>query len=537
MNLIIKNTTVSDIEVDSVGVAIPASGQLTIDRSNLNLWAAQDTITEITTAINAGDIVINDGTSDLAAPEGLKFLEGFTAERADDSFTINDYTTDASDVRLRTKGTFNGFTIDKPNSISGFMSYMPNSETPQIIAGDPNAANGINVWNLDVDMEGEMRLNVLPGAGANGDVRATCNAALKPDIDLTSQFGTDDLRWEKIKATGIRHKINQTAHTFTLPSYGLIPVYYNNVTSAYERANANDINTAADAVVVEVIDADNFEIQEGGFLFGAHGLNVGEWYALRSGLAGLILPADQLDGMNKQYLCFAVDANTILLRVDPIFEHTSFIPQDIEVANEWSQGGNPTTTATGDDLLLLVGVTWEDSSGSTLISSIEIGGQTGTLVAEQSVISGLQNGSGVYYWTEAQLTSMTNSILTINWTAGAPKFHQTYDAIIRHVDQVSPIVATNTDSGNGATDTLDADVAVAAGGYVVAVSSGGNVGMTFTNNGTGWTRKLDLTITSADGVVDDKLIATTSPSENVNMGITGSNRHVLVAGSFRRREL
>jgi len=60
--------------------------------------------------------------------------------------------------------------------------------------------------------------------------------------------------------------------------------------------------------------------------------------------------------------------------------------------------------------------------------------------------------------------------------------------------------------------------------------------MGFTNNGTGWTRKLNLTMVSADGVIDDKEISTGATPENVNISITGSNRHVLVSSSYRRQE-
>ena len=462
-------------------------------------------------------------------------MQGFTAERADDVFTIRDDVTASQDVRFRTSGTFGGFTVDKPNGASGFMSFMPNSETPQIIAGNPTAASGANNFKIDADNQGTLCLNVLPGAGAGAEINATCGAPLRPDVDLTSALGRPDKRWKELWSSGLRYNVTQTAHGLSIPSFGFLPVYWNSTNSQYEPANANDILKAADFLVVDTPDANTLTIQEGGFLYGAHGLNVGQWYALRSGLAGLILPSDMLNGMNKQYLCFVVDSDTLILRVDPIFEDNSFTPEDISVLTDWAQSTTAPDTA-GDDRLLIVSVSWEDQEGSTLVSGITIGGQVGTLVTEQSIISGLDQGSTICYWTDAQMEAMTDQNIIITWTSGAPTYHATYHAIIDHVDQVNPIVNTNTDSGTGGTDTMDADVNTTAGGYAMMISSAGNAGVTFTNNGTGWTRKLNLVITSADGVVDDKLTPTAATPENVNMSLSGSNRHVLLGASFRRRE-
>ena len=332
--------------------------------------------------------------------------------------------------------------------------------------------------------------------------------------------------------------VTQNGHGFTLPTYGIIPVYYNNANSQFEAANANAISTAADALVTEVIDANNFVIQESGTIcVNSHGLNVGEWYVLRSGLAGLIWSLTNVTGVdqNVQYLCFPVDADNIIIRVDPIFVENFFIPQDISVLEDWAQGGSPTLTA-GTNRFLIVGVNWEDQTGSTLVSDISVGGVSGTELVEQSIISGIQHGNSMFYWDDDEIDSMVGSAISITWSAGAPTNSQTSHVLLEHVDQNSPIVAVNTDSGTGGTDTLDADVNSVDGGYVVTNAGGGNTGMGFTNNGTGFTRKLNLTITSADGVVDDKLITADATPENVNMSITGSNRHVMSVASLRRQE-
>jgi len=72
---ILKNTTASDIELSSSGLLIPASGQVTVNVEDYLLIAAVDSIAELTPLINSADIVVNDGTSDLATLDGINYLK------------------------------------------------------------------------------------------------------------------------------------------------------------------------------------------------------------------------------------------------------------------------------------------------------------------------------------------------------------------------------------------------------------------------------------------------------------------------------
>jgi hypothetical protein len=72
---IIKNTTVSDIVLQSTGVTIPASGQYTIYAKSWPAWAAATFDgTELVDYINSGDLVVNNGTIDLVASKGIALL-------------------------------------------------------------------------------------------------------------------------------------------------------------------------------------------------------------------------------------------------------------------------------------------------------------------------------------------------------------------------------------------------------------------------------------------------------------------------------
>lgn len=71
MAKILKNTTVSDIELKEIGLTVPGSGQITVDTTGYLLLAQDTSITELTALINVGDIVVNDGVQDLTVTNGI----------------------------------------------------------------------------------------------------------------------------------------------------------------------------------------------------------------------------------------------------------------------------------------------------------------------------------------------------------------------------------------------------------------------------------------------------------------------------------
>lgn len=78
---------------------------------------------------------------------------------------------------------------------SGFFHLFPNSEVVQWIAGNPAAANGDNDFYIDVDNQGILRLQTLPGGGKFGDIIATNEAVLYPATDELSDLGQAANRW------------------------------------------------------------------------------------------------------------------------------------------------------------------------------------------------------------------------------------------------------------------------------------------------------------------------------------------------------
>lgn len=71
MAKILKNTTGSVVSLVKLGLDVPASSQITVDINDYILLASDDSVTELTTLINSGDIVVNDGTQDLIVSNGV----------------------------------------------------------------------------------------------------------------------------------------------------------------------------------------------------------------------------------------------------------------------------------------------------------------------------------------------------------------------------------------------------------------------------------------------------------------------------------
>ena len=70
---ILNNTTASPIEIADVGISISANSSYTIPSQDYNLFASSD---DIVSYIGNGDIVVNDGTIDLSAAQGIGLIQG-----------------------------------------------------------------------------------------------------------------------------------------------------------------------------------------------------------------------------------------------------------------------------------------------------------------------------------------------------------------------------------------------------------------------------------------------------------------------------
>lgn len=144
---ILKNTTGSDIFISALGLNILAFGQVTVDTTDYLRLASDDSITELTPLINSGDVVVNDGISDLSAAVGIAYI-GYTHDAAairfvpeaplvstDANSGINEAAQNA-DVALNTPRytivlQHNGNVSN--NTFIGYDSLIPGDDTPIVV--------------------------------------------------------------------------------------------------------------------------------------------------------------------------------------------------------------------------------------------------------------------------------------------------------------------------------------------------------------------------------------------------------------------
>jgi len=161
---ILKNTTLSDITLDSVGIVVPASSQYNIDKIQYSLFSTDSAILELTTYINSGDIVVNNGTDDLDSTNGLNYMRMSDHAKNilfDDSTSLNtmvgvnlqDVINDISTPDVSSKPTYN---------INGELDYIEffksatqttiNRRGKATITYDVNLDPATETWELyDVD--------------------------------------------------------------------------------------------------------------------------------------------------------------------------------------------------------------------------------------------------------------------------------------------------------------------------------------------------------------------------------------------------
>lgn len=73
MSKILKNNSGSTVTISDTGVSIPNASQYVIPAQDYWLWAASG---NVVTAIGAGNLVVNDGSSDLSISNGTDLIKG-----------------------------------------------------------------------------------------------------------------------------------------------------------------------------------------------------------------------------------------------------------------------------------------------------------------------------------------------------------------------------------------------------------------------------------------------------------------------------
>lgn len=127
MAKILKNTTASPISLTDLGISVSANGQVIVTPQDYLLAADSS---QIIALIGSGDLVVNDGNSDLSVSEGIRLLIGSYPNKnkilGSDGTEIGNYgdslkvkidkSSDTTEIpsissKLRSDGDFNELTI------------------------------------------------------------------------------------------------------------------------------------------------------------------------------------------------------------------------------------------------------------------------------------------------------------------------------------------------------------------------------------------------------------------------------------------
>jgi len=82
--LIIKNNGGSPITIEDLGITVPATSQITFsDQFDYEDIASSD---DLRGEVNSGNLVVNDGSSDLTSPNGVLYLTLYNAKETEDKF-------------------------------------------------------------------------------------------------------------------------------------------------------------------------------------------------------------------------------------------------------------------------------------------------------------------------------------------------------------------------------------------------------------------------------------------------------------------
>jgi len=126
---ILKNSTSTDIEITSIGLSVIALSSYTVNVEDYLLLASDDSITELTSLISSGDIVVNDGTSDLSSTDGLNYIKypDFAGSSRFDNSTNSFTSTNVQDAIE--EAASGGVTIEQLIEFEGYENTTTHSTT------------------------------------------------------------------------------------------------------------------------------------------------------------------------------------------------------------------------------------------------------------------------------------------------------------------------------------------------------------------------------------------------------------------------
>ncbi|MEJ5260648.1 MAG: carbohydrate binding domain-containing protein [Anaerohalosphaeraceae bacterium] len=186
------------------------------------------------------------------------------------------------------------------------------------------------------------------------------------------------------------------------------------------------------------------------------------------------------------------------------------------------QSGLSRAPEPGSSRLLIFTAHAEHSSAITL-NSVTYGGRPMTKILEQSVGTMSRAYAAVFVLDEAGIAAASGNTFVPSWSANPSSGAGYASLFLTGVNQAVPIGPKASNASNSGTITTSA-LATEAGDLVIVAGTCGNEGTYTVNNG--FTKAMELTISSADGVVGHK--SATGAAEIPSLTHSNVNRQVIL---------
>ncbi len=201
---------------------------------------------------------------------------------------------------------------------------------------------------------------------------------------------------------------------------------------------------------------------------------------------------------------------------------TPDVPSDVLLLTGWVTGTSHADPA-GSNRALVFTVHAEDDN-TNMNASVTYGGQSMTKVVEQNVGTGYRAYAAAFILNEADIAAASNNTFSVSWAQTPSRTPGFASIFLGNVNQASLTGAT---SGNGNTSTATVSSAALStnnGDLAIVAGTCGNTGSYTVNNG--FTEGTEITVTSGDGVVGQKLA--TGANETPSITHSNANRQVVI---------